>query len=603
MKKTSEDAIDHTSDFDEFGDDMTEGKNVPTTPKPSSSAEVPFRRGGDFRKTSLSLNRLVGVIDEGTNTVSFSIYTTPEFKEIASHHIEKQMITVKDGWFEQDPIAIINNVYRCCEVAVSMLPSLGYRKEDIFTIGITNQRETTVVWDSVTGKPLYNAIIWNDIRTTETVDQILAKIPEQNKNHFKDIVGLPVSPYFSALKIRWLKDNVAAVRKACREKRCKAGTIDSWIVWNLTRGTLHITDVTNASRTMLMNIETLEWDPVLLKTFSIHADMLPDIRSCSEIYGKVLDDRSVLKGMPISGILGNQQASLLGQMCIKPGQTKNTYRSGCFLLCNTGTTPIISSRGLLTTVAYKLGPNMPPVYALEGSVAVAGHALEWLQNKVRIVPKASDAEQYAEAVQTTGDVYFVPAFTGLYAPYWRKDARGMIIGLTQFTTKHHVVRAALEAICFQSRDILECMYKEGGFKFNKLHADGALSSNNVLMQLQADTAGVPVFRSQLLDSTAFGAAMCAAQAEGIELCKFDPEKRHYDNIYYDTFLPTSTDEERAHRYGKWKKAVERSFDWADRGKSKHMTEERYRMLSSVPASLFLITTFAMLAHSLRNIKS
>lgn len=222
-------------------DEMTEGKQVkqhaPMSRKPSSSAEVPFRsRGGDFRKASMGLNRLVGVIDEGTNTISFSIYTTPEFKEIASHRIEQQMITVKDGWFEQDPVAIINNVYRCCEVAVSMLPGLGFRKDDIYTIGITNQRETTVVWDSVTGKPLYNAIVWNDIRTTTIVDQILAKIPEQNKNHFKNIVGLPVSPYFSALKIRWLKDNVPAVRKACREKRCKAGTIDSWIVWNLTKG-------------------------------------------------------------------------------------------------------------------------------------------------------------------------------------------------------------------------------------------------------------------------------------------------------------------------------------------------------------------------------
>lgn len=215
---------------------MTEGKGISTAP--SSSAEVPFRRGGDFRKTSLSINRLVGVIDEGTNVVSFSIYTTPEFKEIAAHRIEKQMISVKDGWFEQDPVAIINNIYRCCEVAISMLPALGYRKEDIYTIGITNQRETTVVWDSTTGKPLYNAIVWNDIRTTTTVDQILAKIPEQNKNHFKNIVGLPVSSYFSALKIRWLKDNVPAVRKACREKRCKAGTIDSWIIWNLTKGKL-----------------------------------------------------------------------------------------------------------------------------------------------------------------------------------------------------------------------------------------------------------------------------------------------------------------------------------------------------------------------------
>lgn len=243
---------------------MTEGKNVPpTTRKPSSSAELPFRRGSERRKSSLSLNRLVGVIDEGTNTVSFSVYTTPEFKEIASHRIEKQIITVKDGWFEQDPVEIINNIYRCCEVVVSKLPSLGYRKGDIFTIGITNQRETTVVWDSLTGKPLYNAIIWNDIRTTTSVDQVLAKIPDQNKNHFKNIVGLPVSPYFSALKIRWLKDNVTAVRKACREKRCKAGTIDSWIVWNLTKGEWSLENK-NIMKNRLNSIRNLQIFPFIV---------------------------------------------------------------------------------------------------------------------------------------------------------------------------------------------------------------------------------------------------------------------------------------------------------------------------------------------------
>lgn len=595
---------------------MTEGKNLPT-----SSADVPFR-SKELRKQSLIQHPtgLVGVIDEGTKTIGFSIYTTPDFKEIAAHRVELSVISPQDGWYEQDPLEMMASINKCAEEAIKQLPELGFSVSDIATVGITNQRETTIVWDAVTGKPLYNAIVWKDIRTSSTVEQIVAKV--QDPNHFKRSTGLPISNYFSALKIRWLKDNVPEVRQACREKRCKAGTVDSWIVWNLTNGerdrllfsyknlnlihslfhlpgALHITDVTNASRTLLMNLETLNWDPVLLKTFAIHEDMLPSIRSCSEIFGKITSDRSALRGLTLSGILGNQQASLLGQMCVKPGQTKNTYRSGCFLLCNTGDKPVFSRHGLLTTIAYKLGPNAPTTYALEGSVSVAGHALSWLQQKVRLLPDSRDAEKYAEEVPTSGDVYFVPAFTGLYAPYWRQNARGIIIGLTQFTRKNHIVRAALESICFQTRDILECMHQECGYEINKLHADGKLTTNNLLMQLQADTAGLPLFRSQLMDSTAFGAAMCAAQAEGINLCKFEPEKRYYENVHYDTFLPTTTEQERAVRYGKWKRAVERSLGWVIKQKKTITdTEENYRMLSSLPASIFLISTFAMLVHSL-----
>lgn len=363
-------------------------------------------------------------------------------------------------------------------------------------------------------------------------------------------------------------------------------------------GSLHITDVTNASRTLLMNIETLQWDALLLKTFDIPNEMLPQIRSCSEIYGKVTDNRFVLENINISCIIGNQQASLLGQMCVKPGQTKNTYRSGCFLLRNIGVRPIISQYGLLTTVAYKLGPQAETFYALEGAVAVAGHALDWLENKVRILPNASDAEKSASIVPNTGEVYFVPAFTGLYAPYWRKDARGIIIGLTQFSNKHHLVRAVIESICFQTRDILECMYKEANFEFNKLHADGPLSSNNLLMQLQADIAGVPVCRSQLADTTSFGAAMCAAQADGIDLCKFNHKKRQLESSPYDIFLPTSTENERNLRYTKWKKAVERSFNWANSTKSKGIIEEGVRILHSIPLTLFVFISFAMFVHSM-----
>lgn len=295
---------------------------------------------------------------------------------------------------EQDPLDIVNTVLLCAREACCQLPSLGYTVRDIVSIGVTNQRETTVVWDRLTGQPLYNAIVWNDIRTDETVDKILARLPDHNKDYFKSISGLTISSYFSALKLRWLKDNVPAVRRACREKRCLAGTIDTWLIWNLTGGAnggQHVTDVTNASRTLLMNIETLHWDPVLTRTFGIHPDMLPTIRSSAEIVGAV-HNGSMLDGIPISGILANQQASLVGQQCLKRGQAKNTYRSGCFLLCNTGEEKVLSTHGLLTTIAYKLGPKAAPVYALEGSVAIAGSALKWLQTNLRVLKSPAESE-------------------------------------------------------------------------------------------------------------------------------------------------------------------------------------------------------------------
>lgn len=542
---------------------------------------------------------LVGVIDEGTSTVVFSVYRSNDFKEIASHKEELKLLHSRNDWVEQDPLEIIRLTRKCMKEACKNLEAIGLSVKDIATIGITNQRETTIVWDKITGEPLYNAIVWSDNRTTVTVDQILAKLPGNNKNHFKEISGLPISPYFSALKLKWMKDNLKPVNKAIKQKRCLAGTVDSWLVWNLTGGIdngLHITDVTNASRTLLMNIETMNWDPVLLKTFHISPDILPEIRSCSEIYGRVKDEGNVLNGVPISGILGNQQASLLGQMCLKKGQAKCTYRSGCFLLCNTGTDRIISTHGLLTTVAYKLGRNAQCTYALEGSVAVGHQTLHWIKDNLRILKDIDDAENYAKKVKSTGDIYFVPAFSGLYAPYWRKDARAIICGLTQFTTKNHIIRASLEAICFQIRDILECINEESDFNLSKLYVDGSTTGNNLLMQLQSDLSGIPLFRSQLVDTTAFGAALCAANAEGIDLCLIKPEKKSYDFVFYDTFLPTTTDEERNVRYIKWKKAVERSLGWIVPNKSRTMTNEKYKMLASIPAGVFLISLFAMFVH-------
>ncbi|KAL7293733.1 hypothetical protein TKK_0012803 [Trichogramma kaykai] len=535
----------------------------------------------------------IGVIDVGTRTIRFVIYNAKHATEVESHQIDIEQICPQEGWVEQEPKEIDSAIRTCIAEVLTRMSEKGLDACSISTIGICNSRETTLVWDSKTGEPLYNAILWSDIRTDKMVDEIIAKFPDNNKNHLKPLCGLPVSSYFSALKMRWMMDNVPAVRKAMRERRCMFGTLDTWLVWNLTggkKGGLYITDVTNASRTMLMNIETMQWDTTLCRYFNIPMHYLPQIRSSSEIYGKIRI--GPLKGIPISGILGNQQAALVGQNCLKKGQAKNTYRSGCFLLCNTGTQKVFSQHGLVTTVAYQLGPKAPVVYALEGSVAVAGSAIKWLRDNMRMIKDVQDSEQLAANVLNTGDVYFVPAFSGLYAPYWRKDARGIICGLTAFSTKDHIIRASLEAVCFQTRDILEAMHKDCGFPLTKLNTDGKMSVNSLLMQLQADISGVPVYRSKSADMTALGAAKAAGNATGIDLWTLDNEES--ESVSNDEFLPTTTIEERDKRYKRWRMAVQRSLGWASVKMSPQMTDDRYRILASIPASWFLLSTFMLL---------
>ncbi|XP_075211363.1 glycerol kinase 1 [Lycorma delicatula] len=507
--------------------------------------------------TKGSFGPLVGAIDEGTSSTRFIVFSAQTARIIASHQIELRSQCPKEGWVEQDPKEILSAVVETIEKATETLKSRDIKQADIAAIGITNQRETTVLWDSATGEPLYNAIVWLDARTATTVEELLETVPNRSKNCLQPLCGLPISPYFSALKVRWLIDNVPKVKEAIDNKRCMFGTIDSWLIWNLTGGKdggKHITDVTNASRTMLMNIQSLSWDPQLCRFFDIPMDILPKICTSSEIYGLI--SNGSLKGIPVSGCLGDQHAALLGQMCLKQGQAKSTYGTGCFLLYNTGLNKVDSKHGLLTTVAWKLGDE-ETVYALEGSVAIAGAAINWLKYNIELINDITEIETLANRVMHTGDVYFIPAFSGLYAPYWQPDARGIICGITEETQRGHIIRAALEAVCFQTRDILEAMHKDCGIPLDRLQVDGGMTKNNLLMQLQADLCGIPVVRPKMTETTALGAAMAAGYAEGVKVWDICNTRGEVS----DRFLPVVTEEERDNRYEKWKMAVQRSFGW------------------------------------------
>ncbi|KAM6893833.1 glycerol kinase isoform 1-T1 [Xenentodon cancila] len=546
----------------------------------------------------ITLGPLVAAIDQGTSSTRFLVFNSKTAELLSHHQVEIKQSFPKEGWVEEDPKEILQSVYECMERTCEKLTQLNIDISNIKAIGVTNQRETTLVWDKETGEPLYNAIVWLDLRTQSTVERLISKTPGRNKNHLKHKTGLPISTYFSAVKLRWLMDNVDDVHDAVVSHRAMFGTVDSWLIWCLTGGKsggVHCTDVTNASRTMLFNIHTMDWDPELCKYFGIPMEILPRVRSSSEIYGlmKICSSRKsgALTGIPISGCLGDQSAALVGQMCFQDGQAKNTYGTGCFLLRNTGAKPVMSDHGLLTTVAYKLGRDKPACYALEGSVAIAGAVVRWLQDNLGIIGSSEELEKLAASVGTSYGCYFVPAFSGLYAPYWEPSARGIICGLTQFTNKSHLAFAALEAVCFQTREILDAMNQDSGIPLTQLQVDGGMTSNRLLMQLQADILCIPVVKPSMPETTALGAAMAAGAAEGVSVWSLNPED--LSEVTSEKFEPQINPEESEFRYARWKKAVEKSMNWETTQPVANGNGE-IGIFSSIPLGFYIMGSMLML---------
>jgi len=471
---------------------------------------------------------------------------------VASAQKEHEQIYPKPGWVEHNALEILR---RTEEVIAGALNQRSLRASDLAGIGITNQRETTVLWDRKTGKPAGNAIVWQDTRVGEEVARFAAN---GGQDRFRQKTGLPLSTYFSSLKLRWMLQNIPGAREKAAAGDLVFGNIDTFLLWNLTggpKGGVHATDVTNASRTQLLNLKTLDWDNEILASFEIPRAVLPKVHSSSEVYGEAVLE--CIKGVPITGILGDQQAALVGQTCFKPGEVKNTYGTGCFLLMNTGERAVPSNFGLLTTVAYKFGGS-PVQYALEGSVAITGALVQWLRDNLGIIEKSSDIESLARTVNDNGGVYFVPAFSGLYAPYWKENARGVIAGLTRYANKGHIARAALEATAFQTRELVEAMEKDSQIGLENLRVDGGMVGNELLMQFQADTLNREVIRPVVQETTALGAAYAA----GLAVKFFSGLDELRANWAVDRkWKPASEQVEREKLYAEWKKAVTRSFDW------------------------------------------
>ncbi|WP_251453303.1 glycerol kinase GlpK [Microbacterium sp. Marseille-Q6648] len=497
----------------------------------------------------------VMAIDQGTTStraIVFDDHGVPR----ATAQREHEQIMPRAGWVEHDPVEIWTNTEWVVSAA---LDRADIAAADLAGIGVTNQRETAIVWDRTTGRPVHNALVWQDTRTQPRIDELASG--EQGTFRFAARTGLPLATYFSASKIAWILDHVPGARAAAERGDLLFGTPDTWIVWNLTggrRGGIHITDVTNASRTLLMDLTTLDWADDLLEVWGIPRAMMPEIRSSSAVLGETLLP-GVATGVPIAGILGDQQAATFGQAAFDAGESKNTYGTGNFLLVGTGTEIVRSERGLITTVAYRIGDE-PAHYALEGSIAVTGSLVQWLRDNLGIIQRSEDVESLAGTVDDNGGAYFVPAFSGLFAPYWRPDARGALVGLTRYVNKGHIARAALESAAFQTRDVIEAVIADSGQQLAELRVDGGMTRNDMLMQFQADILGIPVVRPTVVETTALGAAYAAGLATGV-WGSLDELRAHWREDA--RFEPRMEEEERARRYRMWKKAVTKSLDWVD----------------------------------------
>ena len=499
--------------------------------------------------------KYVGAIDLGTTSNRFLLFDK-QGNIFGSAQKEHKQIFPKPGWVEHDPIEIWENT---CSVIAQVMDKTGISVESIDSIGITNQRETSVVWNRKTGKPYYNAIVWQCTRTDEICKNLVAQTGEA---FFTDKTGLPVATYFSGPKVKWVLDNISDAKKDILSGDVLFGTIETWIIWWLTGGPdkgSHITDVSNASRTMMMNINSLEWDKDLVDALGVPISILPDIKPSidSNTWGTTQKDGPFKGEIPVCGALGDQQAALFGQTCFAEGEAKNTYGTGCFLLMNTGTTPIISKHGLLTTVGYQIN-NEKAVYCLEGSIAIAGALVQWMRDNLGIIKSAGEIEELAKTVDDNGGVYFVPAFSGLFAPYWRSDARGIIAGLTRFVNKGHIARAVLEANAYQTRDIVTAMKKDSKVDLTLLKVDGGMVLNELLMQFQCDILNVPIIRPTVIETTALGAAYAAGLATGFWSDINDLKANWSEG---KTWVPSMSPEKREALYSRWKKAIERSFDW------------------------------------------
>ncbi|WP_265445305.1 glycerol kinase GlpK [Flexivirga meconopsidis] len=500
------------------------------------------------------MSKYIASVDQGTTSTRCIIFDQDgAIKAVAQ--MEHEQIFPKAGWVEHNPQEIWDNTRKVCAEA---LAQLDLSASDIAAVGITNQRETTLVWDKNTGKAVYNAIVWQDTRTDKICQELAGS---EGPDRFKAKTGLPLATYFAGPKARWVLDNVEGAREKAEAGDLLFGTMDTWVLWNMTGGVnggVHATDVTNASRTLMMDLETLDWDDDIVAEMGLPKSMLPKIVSSSEVYGKVRE-RGVLAGVDIAGILGDQQAATFGQVCFEPGMAKNTYGTGNFVLLNTGEEKVLSKNGLLTTVCYRIG-DAKPVYALEGSIAVTGSLVQWLRDNLQIIKAAPEVEDLAKSVEDNGDVYVVPAFSGLFAPHWRSDARGAVVGLTRFANKGHIARAALEAVAFQSKEVVDAMNADSGVDLTELKVDGGMVGNDTLMQFQADLLDVPVIRPKITETTALGAAYAAGLAVGFWKDEAELTKQWAEDKRWE---PQMSEQDRTRLMAKWSKAVQRTLDWVD----------------------------------------